>query len=658
VQPALVAFLICLVLGLAAVGWRAKARANDARARAGLEALARGSALELQFGQVSSAAEVLGVLARQGGGTIPDFQKVGAELLVARPGVASLDLEPGGVISDIAPRAANTRAIGINVLNNPAYRPGASAAIQRRALTVTGPLTLYNGEPGLVARVPVFLRGRDGRDAFWGFVAASMRFSEALRRAQVDDLVRHGYNYALLAPAFGQAKASTVTAHGTLPAQGAVQQPVLAQDAKFYLAVQRRGGWINKTKLMLESLGVLVASGLVCLLVNLLESHRAVESALADANQRLARETEDRTRAQEDCHAAKDEVAAAQAELTRTRSALQSSTELEVRLNASVRAAEAVAQARQAELDQARMAHQQAEQTIDSLQARLRAATRAEKKSQAAPPTPPQPDRPTIADAVESPKAATPPAEQNVEPSPASLSPVADSRQEERAPASSNDAAPSSSTPPPETVPAQAASPEPEPPAPPMSPETPTAATEQPPEPPGEKKPPRAPRRKKARRDNQMDFFAPQPAAEPISVTPPAASRVEESAVEAPALAAVEPLPASAASEEEGPEITAADASEPAPAELKPKESKPARPLPARPPLDPAQLRKAVNLILPLFTGRDPGARDCLKDNRTTFRSAFAPEAYVEFEQSVKGGDFDAALEHLKKAAKRHGIPV
>ena len=74
--------------------------------------------------------------------------------------------------------------------------------------------------------------------------------------------------------------------------------------------------------------------------------------------------------------------------------------------------------------------------------------------------------------------------------------------------------------------------------------------------------------------------------------------------------------------------------------------------------MNPALLRKAVNQILPLFTGKDPGARDCLKANRATFRSAFTPEAYVEFEQSVKGGDFEAALEHLKKAARRHGISV
>src|ERR1035437_10872609 len=48
-QPALAAFLICLVLGLATVAWRAKMYRDDAHARAALEALARGSAVEVQF---------------------------------------------------------------------------------------------------------------------------------------------------------------------------------------------------------------------------------------------------------------------------------------------------------------------------------------------------------------------------------------------------------------------------------------------------------------------------------------------------------------------------------------------------------------------------------------------------------------------------------
>jgi hypothetical protein len=92
----------------------------------------------------------------------------------------------------------------------------------------------------------------------------------------------------------------------------------------------------------------------------------------------------------------------------------------------------------------------------------------------------------------------------------------------------------------------------------------------------------------------------------------------------------------------------------------KPKEEKPApaRRLPVPPPLDIAQLRKAVNLILPLLVDGDPGAKDCLKDNRSIFRSGFNPEGYADFEQSVKKGDFGEALESLRKAARKHGIPV
>jgi hypothetical protein len=73
-------------------------------------------------------------------------------------------------------------------------------------------------------------------------------------------------------------------------------------------------------------------------------------------------------------------------------------------------------------------------------------------------------------------------------------------------------------------------------------------------------------------------------------------------------------------------------------------------------PVNPAQLRKAVNQILPLLAGRDPGAQDCLADNRLIFQSAFAPEAYSQFKQCIQERDFESAQEQLKKAARKHGI--
>jgi hypothetical protein len=93
---------------------------------------------------------------------------------------------------------------------------------------------------------------------------------------------------------------------------------------------------------------------------------------------------------------------------------------------------------------------------------------------------------------------------------------------------------------------------------------------------------------------------------------------------------------------------------------LKPKEGKPVptRRMPAPPPVNPTQLRKAANEILPLLVDQDPGAKDCLKANRATFHSAFTVEAYEEFEQCIKRSDFGTALEQMKKAAKKHGISL
>jgi sensor domain CHASE-containing protein/HPt (histidine-containing phosphotransfer) domain-containing protein len=409
-RSVLILFVLCLVLGLAAVVWRTKARADAGRIHAHTAAQARGTAVELQLSQAVTAAEVLGALARQSSGGISNFQTVALELLASRPGLASLELQPGGVVSDIVPRAGNERAIGFNVLKDAAHRPGAYAAIQRRVLTVTGPVTLDHGESGIVVRVPIFRRARDGRDYFWGFVAVSMRLPEALARAGVDELWKQGYNYALFAPASAQQNAVTIAAHGALSFQDAVQQPVRAQNLEFRLALRPRDGWVNATRVALESVGVLVVSGVLCLVLNLLESRRP------------AFETTEPRRTQKDRSGGKDGAAGAQAEFTlaelqerlegtvrrasetndivqtKLKQAELKARELQTRLDATVRAAEEAAQAKQAELEQGRRALAQAQQAISELQGRVQAAVSAESKTAAAAQARLQQDQAIVAD--------------------------------------------------------------------------------------------------------------------------------------------------------------------------------------------------------------------------------------------------------------------
>src|SRR6266478_456291 len=124
-------------------------------------------------------------------------------------------------------------------------------------------------------------------------------------RAHIDDLMLQSYNFAFFAPPSVQQKTVAISSHGLSSLQDTVQQPVRAQNLEFRLALKPRGGWIDKTKVTMESLAVLLIAALVSLSVNLLESRRAAEADLTEATQRLARELADRGQAQEDCREAK-----------------------------------------------------------------------------------------------------------------------------------------------------------------------------------------------------------------------------------------------------------------------------------------------------------------------------------------------------------------
>jgi hypothetical protein len=559
-RPGLTVFVLALALGLGAVGWRADSRAKAARRFARIEAQARTALVRGEIRHAVAALQVLGALARQSGGAIPNFQKAGADLRAAWPDLATLELQPNGVVSDIVPRAGYERVIGFNVLKDPAQSPSAQAAIQRRASTVARLSKLYRGEPGIVMRTPVFQRGRDGREVFWGFVAVSMRLTEPLARARADEL------------------------------QQAVQQELGAQDFKLVPAPAPLGGWIDKGRAALECLGALLAAGLLWLLAHLLKSGHSLEAALADANRRLAGFGAERRQALEDWRSAKEAAAAAQTQLKETRAALQQAEsrglECQARLEAGERANQETSRALDARL-------KQAELNARELQGRLDASIRAAAALRS------HPD--AVVDAVE---------------------------QTARSPAPAGELAA------PETVaPPAAASPEENPP--------PAQPLDLPPDKP---KAGQEARRKRTRREAELELFE-----SPIRSTKgpgkTTGEAVEQGPGEPKGVESLFPPPASHLVAELAPPV-GSEEEKPVPARL-------ARPMA---PVNPSQLRKAVSQILPLLAGQDPGARDCLADNRAVFQSAFAPEAYAQFEQCIKKRDFESAQEHLKKVVKRHGI--
>jgi hypothetical protein len=695
-------------------------------------------------------------LAKQNEGSIPNFQKTAIELLATRPDVASLELQPGGIISDVYPRGGYERAIGFSALKDPARRLAVNLALQKRIVTVAGPVRLFGGEPGIALMAPVFQRGRDGREAFWGFVAATVRLTESLGRAGLNELAAKGYDYMFFAPASPTQNATILAESGSVSLSRAFVQTIPARNTEFRLALQPHRGWIKRGELVLEIVVVLLIGGLLGAVVITAGSQRRLQTSLASTHDSLARESAGREQAQAELQQTQEAVVAAKAATDRAQTALQESqaasrsleaqltsaleaaqtsskeaeariTDLQLRLEEAGKSAQTAAQTHQAALEKARQldaAVQQLQAANRDLRDRLEATTHgALEVTEAARQSVEQAEG-KIADLkaqleesartqkdarVESTRRMQELLKQNqqlharIE----SLTRTAlELRETERADLKEAalrisglraqlervlEAAREASR----NREKQAAPPQEQHAAPQVEPDLPTAATEteDPSEVPEQPSDPALPTpdtgrlrktsaRPKLPHDPQMDLWQPPISVPELGAAPgPTAPGADDPSHQAEATfngsasdltsssgwkAELQTDPESQ-DEIEAPARVVADLPKPPipPLPLPHQEEVGPRPkdhksVPARAPTASAHpdFRKMVNQILPLLVDQDPGAKDCLKDNRAIFRSGFAPEQFAEFEQAVKLSAFSAALEHLKRAAKRQGFSV
>jgi hypothetical protein len=705
-QPAALVFVVCFTLGLVAVAWRTKVRVHQAEAQARVRAQAVAAAVELQFSQVLAAVEALGTWAQQSGGSMPGFPAVAGELLANHPGLASLELAPAGVVGQIVPRTGNERAPGFNFFKDPPRRIGANIAIQKRALTIAGPLRLYNGEPGVSAMIPIHVRERDGRETFWGFVAGSMRLSETMARARVGELLSKEYAYRIASRQPNQQSAFVIAEEGHVTA-GALEQAIRAHNLTFALSLQPRMGWLDKTVLALELLALLLVSSLLSAVTALWNAQRSLQSASAASARQLAHETEARKRADEELRFEKDRALSAQKELKQTRAEREKAQadlaevktrfeevdesargfkeaaearqrqadsragELEIRLDGEIRAAHDAKQQRERELEQARAALGQARQNAVELQARLDAAMQREtevalsadrrfREAQAA-----IVDLQTKLDSavVRANEASgagaaklNEAAAQNrdlkgcLDAAERQIKELTEQLREHHAVAKHAGQSPS--------VEGTASANE-------LSATGPDTTVD--------------PRTQRA-----------GPAAPPLSSPAPPAGlsggrlgvepgEGQASAArgsEVPKIALEKTVTDRQEAELDLEEEDRANSPEASDARKEPelrarrKPEKTAKP-PGKPPqesqlslfgeakaVDLAELRKAVHEIVPLLADQDPGAKDCLKANRAAFRATFTSDAGADFERLVMSGSFAVALDQLKKAVRKHGIAV
>jgi signal transduction histidine kinase len=287
---ALLVFVITASLSAALIWQLERARLREARAQVATLVTERAFAIQNNIDYSLSATYALAAIVRQGKGHVPEFVATATQMLPFYPGASSLQLAPDGIVAKIVPAAGNEKALGHNLLTDPARDKEAFRARDTGQLTLAGPFTLRQGGLAVAGRLPVFLPNQQGDATFWGFISIVIRVPDALETAQLSKLLERGLGYELwrIHPDTGQKQimGSSDTPTLTDPVEHQVKVP----NGNWTLSVSPVMGWSDVNGLLFKAALGLLFSLLLAWLAKLMMNTRTQEKSLAT---RVALRTQD-----------------------------------------------------------------------------------------------------------------------------------------------------------------------------------------------------------------------------------------------------------------------------------------------------------------------------------------------------------------------------
>jgi sensor domain CHASE-containing protein len=259
--------------------------------------------LQRQLSRSLSATYALASLLHRYG-TIEDFDNLAAEMINNYGGISSLQLAPQGVVLKIYPLAGNEKAIGHDLLNDPARRTEALETIKSRKLTLAGPFELIQGGIAVIGRLPVFLLQDDGSEKFWGFTIVLIRLPEFLHDTNIYSLTGKGYDFELsrLAPDTGERVVFSRSRETPLafPVHFEFEVP----NGKWTLSISQKKFLFNKLSMFIGYVMVVLMgfmlSTLTFLFLKRSEKLKFHSEELSKTNQKLENEITERRRAEEE----------------------------------------------------------------------------------------------------------------------------------------------------------------------------------------------------------------------------------------------------------------------------------------------------------------------------------------------------------------------
>ncbi len=137
------------------------------------------------------------VSSSQGNISKNSFQIIAEEVFDDYLDIVDISLAPNGVVSYIYP-IANGIAERSDLFEDGIQGVYADYSKMSGVSVIMAPVTLDNGDYGIIIRRPIYVDGEVSEDSFWGFASVTINMSDFLSAVDIKGLEKGGYDYKLI----------------------------------------------------------------------------------------------------------------------------------------------------------------------------------------------------------------------------------------------------------------------------------------------------------------------------------------------------------------------------------------------------------------------------------------------------------------------------
>ena len=189
--------LIVFLLGICLVGlivYRTDSHEKEQRhITAQLNATTYGERIKNEISNGIAVTDTLKQVLVSEDGNIHQFDTIAEN--ITSDFIESIQLAPDGIVTDIYPAEGN-EAGKIDLLHDKNCSKISCYARDKHVIITQGPFKLKQGGCGIAVRNPVYLKGENGQEYFWGFTIVILRVPDIFSDA-IDALSDFGYEYRL-----------------------------------------------------------------------------------------------------------------------------------------------------------------------------------------------------------------------------------------------------------------------------------------------------------------------------------------------------------------------------------------------------------------------------------------------------------------------------